>query len=115
MAGTNDVRGALHRRFTTNTVPQLSPIGQQRRQAAGDVQQAVSAISLEFEQAGGTAGRANRAISHATFMRNSSELSGSVERCIWTARSIIVYMRSVRGHEADACGKTTLGEGGGLS
>ncbi|EME47358.1 hypothetical protein DOTSEDRAFT_69329 [Dothistroma septosporum NZE10] len=39
MAGTNDVRGALHRRFTTNTVPTLSPIGQQRRQAAGDVQQ----------------------------------------------------------------------------
>ncbi|KAK4505012.1 hypothetical protein PRZ48_002975 [Zasmidium cellare] len=43
MAGTNDVRGALHRRFTTNTVPQLSPIGQQRRQAAGDVQQAPNA------------------------------------------------------------------------
>ena len=42
MAGTNDVRGALHRRFTTNTVPTLSPIGQQRRQAAGDVQQQVS-------------------------------------------------------------------------
>lgn len=44
MAGTNDVRGALHRRFTTNTVPTLSPIGQQRRQAAGDMQQTVSAL-----------------------------------------------------------------------
>lgn len=38
MAGMGDVRGALQRRFTTNTVPTLSPIGQQRRQAAGDVQ-----------------------------------------------------------------------------
>lgn len=38
MATTNDVRGALTRRFTTNTVPTLSPIGQQRRQAAGDMQ-----------------------------------------------------------------------------
>jgi hypothetical protein len=38
MAGAADVRGALQRRFTTNTVPTLSPIGQQRRQAAGDVQ-----------------------------------------------------------------------------
>lgn len=42
MLGSSDVRGALHRRFTTNTVPTLSPIGQQRRQAAGDVQQMVS-------------------------------------------------------------------------
>ncbi|GIZ36981.1 hypothetical protein CKM354_000044500 [Cercospora kikuchii] len=38
MATTNDVRGALTRRFTTNTVPTLSPIGQQRRQAMGDMQ-----------------------------------------------------------------------------
>lgn len=34
----NDVRGQLHRRFTTNNIPTLStplsPIGQQRRQAA---------------------------------------------------------------------------------
>lgn len=58
MAGTNDVRGALHRRFTTNTVPQLSPIGQQRRQAAGDVQQPVSAIFLNAGQASGAASRA---------------------------------------------------------
>jgi hypothetical protein len=37
-ASSNDVRGQLHRRFTTNTIPTLStplsPIGQQRRQAA---------------------------------------------------------------------------------
>ncbi|USW49507.1 Putative armadillo-like helical, pumilio domain-containing protein [Septoria linicola] len=38
MATTGDVRGSLTRRFTTNTVPTLSPIGQQRRQAAGDMQ-----------------------------------------------------------------------------
>jgi hypothetical protein len=35
---TNDARGHLHRRFTTNNIPTLntplSPIGQQRRQAA---------------------------------------------------------------------------------
>lgn len=34
----NDARGQLHRRFTTNNIPTLStplsPIGQQRRQAA---------------------------------------------------------------------------------
>lgn len=38
MATSDDVRGALTRRFTTNTVPTLSPIGQQRRQAMGDMQ-----------------------------------------------------------------------------
>ncbi|KAF2722025.1 hypothetical protein K431DRAFT_284234 [Polychaeton citri CBS 116435] len=31
-----DPRMGLHRRFTTNALPTLSPIGQQRRQAAGD-------------------------------------------------------------------------------
>lgn len=31
-----DVRGGLTRRFTTNALPTLSPIGQQRMQAAGD-------------------------------------------------------------------------------
>ena len=34
----NDARGQLTRRFTTNALPTLSPIGQQRRQAAGDTQ-----------------------------------------------------------------------------
>jgi|TARA_R110002003_G_scaffold1048_17_gene22313 hypothetical protein len=38
MGSSNDVRGQLHRRFTTNNIPTLStplsPIGQQRRQAA---------------------------------------------------------------------------------
>lgn len=38
MASSNDARGQLHRRFTTNNIPTLStplsPIGQQRRQAA---------------------------------------------------------------------------------
>lgn len=37
-SSSNDVRGQLHRRFTTNNIPTvstpLSPIGQQRRQAA---------------------------------------------------------------------------------
>ena len=32
----NDSRGGLMRRFTTNALPTLSPIGQQRRHAAGD-------------------------------------------------------------------------------
>ena len=32
----SDVRGGLTRRFTTNALPTLTPIGQQRRQAAGD-------------------------------------------------------------------------------
>lgn len=38
MGASNDGRGQLHRRFTTNNIPTvstpLSPIGQQRRQAA---------------------------------------------------------------------------------
>jgi hypothetical protein len=38
IGSSNDVRGQLHRRFTTNNIPTvstpLSPIGQQRRQAA---------------------------------------------------------------------------------
>lgn len=37
-SSSNDARGQLHRRFTTNNIPTqstpLSPIGQQRRQAA---------------------------------------------------------------------------------
>lgn len=36
-AGNNDGRGGLTRRFTMNALPTLSPIGQQRRQAAGDL------------------------------------------------------------------------------
>lgn len=32
----NDIRSGLTRRFTTNALPTLSPIGQQRKQAAGD-------------------------------------------------------------------------------
>lgn len=36
MMATNDVRGGLTRRFTTNALPTLSPAGQQRKQAAGD-------------------------------------------------------------------------------
>ncbi|KAK3701582.1 hypothetical protein LTR37_015436 [Vermiconidia calcicola] len=38
MTSNNDVRGNLTRRFTTNALPTLSPMGQQRRQAAGDTQ-----------------------------------------------------------------------------
>lgn len=102
MAGTNDVRGALHRRFTTNTVPQLSPIGQQRRQAAGDVQQAVSAVSLEFEKAGGTAGRASNAKGHTIPIRNSQELGRPLERCdSAVVAPLAAHMRSLRRSEAD--------------
>ena len=43
MMNSNDARGPLTRRFTTNALPTLSPIGQQRRQAAGDTQM-VSAV-----------------------------------------------------------------------
>jgi hypothetical protein len=52
MAAPTDVRGSLHRRFTTTTVPTingmsgLSPIGQQRLQAAGETQPTVSVPSL---------------------------------------------------------------------
>jgi hypothetical protein len=56
MAGAADVRGALQRRFTTNTVPTLSPIGQQRRQAAGDVQ-VVSRSASMSDESGEQAGR----------------------------------------------------------
>nr|POF01435.1 hypothetical protein CFP56_76152 [Quercus suber] len=40
---TTDIRGGLTRRFTTNALPSLSPIGLQRKQAAGDY--AVSAVT----------------------------------------------------------------------
>ena len=33
-SSSNDARASLHRRFTTNALPTLSPIGQQRRLAA---------------------------------------------------------------------------------
>jgi len=36
----NEARAGLTRRFTTNALPTLSPIGQQRRLAAGDTSQA---------------------------------------------------------------------------
>lgn len=35
----NETRAGLTRRFTTNALPTLSPIGQQRRLAAGDTMQ----------------------------------------------------------------------------
>lgn len=35
----NEARAGLTRRFTTNALPTLSPIGQQRRMAAGDTMQ----------------------------------------------------------------------------
>ena len=41
-ASNNDNRGGLTRRFTMNALPTLSPIGQQRRQAAGDLSGMVS-------------------------------------------------------------------------
>lgn len=44
MMSSNDARVGLTRRFTMNALPTLSPIGQQRRQAAGDGQM-VSQIS----------------------------------------------------------------------
>lgn len=39
MASAAEQRVGLQRRFTTNALPTLSPIGQQRLQAAGDVKQ----------------------------------------------------------------------------
>ena len=48
MTGLTDVRGPLLRRFTTSTVPTLSPIGQQRRQAMGDSGQTVSVHQRKF-------------------------------------------------------------------
>jgi hypothetical protein len=38
-ATSNETRAGLTRRFTTNGLPTLSPIGQQRRMAAGDTMQ----------------------------------------------------------------------------
>jgi len=43
----NDVRAGMTRRFTTNALPTLSPIGQQRKQAAGDY--AVSTAVVSFD------------------------------------------------------------------
>lgn len=42
----NETRAGLTRRFTTNALPTLSPIGQQRRMAAGDTMQ----VSAYFER-----------------------------------------------------------------
>lgn len=41
-----DVRGGLPRRFTTNALPTMSPIAQQRRQAAAGESHLVSSISF---------------------------------------------------------------------
>jgi hypothetical protein len=38
-SGMSETRAGLTRRFTTNALPTLSPIGQQRRQAAGETPQ----------------------------------------------------------------------------
>jgi hypothetical protein len=48
VSNSSDVRGSLTRRFTTNALPTLSPIGQQRRQAAGEPQ----VVSTPFHLAG---------------------------------------------------------------
>ena len=57
MTGLTDVRGPLLRRFTTSTVPTLSPIGQQRRQAMGDVQPPVSVHFRIFQEETGGSGQ----------------------------------------------------------
>jgi len=54
--GAEQKTGGLMRRFTTNALPTLSPIGQQRRQAAGDTQ-AVSNFPIRCAASqGGQAG-----------------------------------------------------------
>ena len=45
-SNSNETRSGLTRRFTTNALPTLSPIGQQRRLAAGDTMQ----VSAHFER-----------------------------------------------------------------
>lgn len=45
---TNDARGVLQRRFTTNALPTLSPIGQQRRQAAEPREYSTTTVSHIF-------------------------------------------------------------------
>ena len=44
VASSNETRAGLTRRFTTNGLPTLSPIGQQRRMAAGDTMQVSDSI-----------------------------------------------------------------------
>lgn len=46
----NDARGPLTRRFTTNALPTLSPIGQQRRQAAGDTQMVSTTFHFQLHE-----------------------------------------------------------------
>lgn len=58
--GSDQKTGGLMRRFTTNALPTLSPIGQQRRQAAGETQ-AVSTIPIRCAaKQGGQAGGGDR-------------------------------------------------------
>jgi hypothetical protein len=59
MGSSNDGRGQLHRRFTTNNIPTLStplsPIGQQRRQAAEPTEFTTAVRTRRFHS---TVGRA---------------------------------------------------------
>jgi hypothetical protein len=52
IGSSNDVRGQLHRRFTTNNIPTvstpLSPIGQQRRQAAEPTEFTTAVRTIHF-------------------------------------------------------------------
>ena len=57
ISSTNDARGSLTRRFTTNALPTLTPIGQQRRQAAENTQMVSTTSSF---QAGGGRQHADR-------------------------------------------------------
>ena len=50
--GGNDGRGGMTRRFTLNALPTLSPIGQQRRQAAGDMVSTVVFFSAHTHKHG---------------------------------------------------------------
>lgn len=57
MANTGDSKSAgLMRRFTTNALPMLSPIGQQRRQAAGDTNMVSTNVPLCIASSGMMAG-----------------------------------------------------------
>lgn len=110
--GANDNRGGLTRRFTMNALPTLSPIGQQRRQAAGEMGmvskryflslwQALLGVGIGASRAGGGSSAARRSSTPGALTSGSAVSVNSYERPLPGQMVAVKGNGSVKSHRPD--------------
>ena len=109
MGSSNDVRGQLHRRFTTNNIPTvstpLSPIGQQRRQAAEPTEFTTAVRTIRSHNAVGRVGSNPRehsstlAMLHWSFYHRLLQLLNFLFSCMRKCGLVVMFpwCRAIRG------------------